>query len=144
MFTIGIKVLIVPGNIVYKGAKSVVEFIVNNYTMVDAGGNRDTKKVAELPLTDPCSSWWSTSSASPTTTSPPASSPPSCWVPWPTSPSSSTSMTSMIGANHATTASVSPASSPPPPQVHGLPHRPAGARLHDARVHGGAPQGLVH
>jgi len=39
------QVLIVPGNIVYKGAKSVVEFIVNNYTMVDAGGNRDTKKL---------------------------------------------------------------------------------------------------
>ena len=29
----------------YKGTKSVVEFLVNNYTIVDAGGNRDTKKV---------------------------------------------------------------------------------------------------
>ena len=34
--------------IVYKGTKSVVEFLVNNYTIVDAGGNRDTKKVEIL------------------------------------------------------------------------------------------------
>ena len=39
------QVLIKPGLIVYKGTKSVVEFLVNNYTIVDAGGNRDTKKV---------------------------------------------------------------------------------------------------
>ena len=40
--------LIKPGNIIYKGTKSVVEFLVNNYTIVDAGGNRDTKKVVIL------------------------------------------------------------------------------------------------
>ena len=41
------QVLILPGKINYKGTKSVVEFLVNNYTIVDAGGNRDTKKVVK-------------------------------------------------------------------------------------------------
>ena len=44
------QVLIKPGLIQYKGTKSVVEFLVNNYTIVDAGGNRDTKKVAKFLL----------------------------------------------------------------------------------------------
>ena len=155
VFIIGVKVLIVPGNIVYKGAKSVVEFIVNNYTMVDAGGNRDTKKVTQLHLTDPLfqlvvhfirqPNYYITS----------------CFIP-----------TFMLGTLAYFTFFIhiddfndrcrscnicfcffffwscscscclhSPSSSP---QVHGLPDRPAGARLHDARVHGGTPQGLIH
>jgi len=39
------QVVIVPGNIVYRGSKDVVEFLVMNSTVVDVGGKRDTKKV---------------------------------------------------------------------------------------------------
>jgi hypothetical protein len=42
---ISFQVVIVPGNIEYKGPRNVVEFVVNNWTIVDAGGKRDTKKV---------------------------------------------------------------------------------------------------
>ena len=56
------QVLIKPGNIIYKGTKSVVEFLVNNYTIVDAGGNRDTKKVVFLKILSQrsVSRWWCT------------------------------------------------------------------------------------
>ena len=56
------QVLIKPGSIVYKGTKSVVEFLVNNYTIVDAGGNRDTKKVVTLShcVSEKCLRWWCT------------------------------------------------------------------------------------
>ena len=78
----------------------MVEFLVNNYTIVDAGGNRDTKKVVIWVIVSQrsVSRWWCTLWGSPVTTSPPASSPPSCWEPSPTSPSWSTLTTSMTGA----------------------------------------------
>jgi len=39
------QVVIIPGNIVYKGSKDVVEFLVMNSTVIDVDGKRDTKKV---------------------------------------------------------------------------------------------------
>ena len=39
------QVLLVPGKIDYKGPPDVVEFVVNDWTIVDTEGKRDTKMV---------------------------------------------------------------------------------------------------